>query len=65
MEYIEFLQLVEQMRERQNNYFTVKRKDAKNWAHINAALKQSKELETKVDQAVKEILHPDAQKSLF
>lgn len=65
MEIKELAQLVENMRDRQRNYFEVKKKDSKNWPHINAALKQSKELEKEVDIVVSEILHPDPQKALF
>jgi hypothetical protein len=60
-----FAEMVETMRERQKHYFKTKREDPKNWAHINAALNQSKALEKEVDEVVKNILHPDPQKSLF
>jgi hypothetical protein len=65
MDIHELAELVERMRERQNNYFEVKRKHAKEWAHINNALKQSKELEKLVDAEIKNILHQDPQTSIF
>lgn len=52
----EFAILVKEMRDCQKKYFRSRLRDA---------LNQSKELEREVDQAIKEILNPQPQGSLF